>query len=94
MVGHLKELAVKAVTIPRAGEPEVLTLVDVDVPRPAHGQVTIDVAYAGVNFADVMYRRGAVPLPLPLTPGIEVSGRIREVGGELTTSPSGSPSRL
>ena len=27
-------------------------------PRPGPGEVTIDVAYAGVNFMDVMARRG------------------------------------
>lgn len=81
----------KAVTIPRVGRPEVLTLVDVDVPRPAAGQVTIDVAYAGVNFADVMYRRGTVPLLLPLIPGIEVSGRIRAVGEGIDHLAVGQP---
>ncbi|WP_252777892.1 quinone oxidoreductase family protein [Actinoallomurus rhizosphaericola] len=66
-------------------------MVDVDVPRPAAGQVTIDVAYAGVNFADVMYRRGTVPLALPLTPGIEVSGRIRAVGEGVDHLAPGQP---
>ena len=31
---------------------------DIDEPQPGPGQVAIDVAYAGVNFIDVMARRG------------------------------------
>ncbi|MEV6908492.1 zinc-binding dehydrogenase [Amycolatopsis sp. NPDC051071] len=50
------------------------------VPRPGPGQVAIDVAYAGANFAEVLYRQGVVDVPLPFVPGIEVSGRIRSLG--------------
>lgn len=34
------------------------SVADIDEPRPGPGQVAIDVAYAGVNFIDVMARRG------------------------------------
>ncbi|HEY7487215.1 MAG TPA: alcohol dehydrogenase catalytic domain-containing protein [Streptosporangiaceae bacterium] len=55
---------------------------EVDEPRPGPGEVTIDVAYAGINFLDVMARRGdpgyADAWPYP--PGLEVSGAVREVG--------------
>ncbi|MCO5967610.1 quinone oxidoreductase family protein [Actinoallomurus soli] len=70
----------KAVTIPEFGEAEVLRTDEVAVPEPGPGQVAIDVAYAGANFAEVLYRRGVVDVPLPFVPGIEVSGRIRAVG--------------
>ncbi|MFI7221388.1 zinc-binding alcohol dehydrogenase family protein [Micromonospora maritima] len=70
----------RAVTIPEFGAAEVLRLDAVKVPSPGPGQVTIDVAYAGVNFAEVLYRQGVVDVPLPFVPGIEVSGWIREVG--------------
>jgi NADPH:quinone reductase len=59
---------------------------DVPVPRPSAGQVTIDVAHAGLNFLDVMARRGDsgyVPA-WPYVPGLEVSGRIREIGSSVT----------
>ncbi|MEU7890518.1 zinc-binding dehydrogenase [Microbispora bryophytorum] len=44
--------------------------------------MTIDVAYAGVNFLDVMARRGDVGyVPAwPYVPGLEVAGTVREVG--------------
>ncbi|MEV5707622.1 zinc-binding dehydrogenase [Actinoallomurus sp. NPDC052274] len=70
----------KAVTIPEFGEAEVLRTAEVAVPEPGPGQVAIDVAYAGANFAEVLYRRGVVDVPLPFVPGIEVAGRIRAVG--------------
>ena len=52
------------------------------IPSPAPGEVRIDVSYAGVNFADVVMRRGlyrAAPKP-PFVPGFEVSGTIGAVG--------------
>lgn len=48
----------RAVTIPEFGAADVLRLADVPVPEPGPGQVAVDVAYAGANFAEVLYRRG------------------------------------
>lgn len=48
----------RAVTIPEFGAADVLRLADVPVPGPGPGQVAVDVAYAGANFAEVLYRRG------------------------------------
>ncbi|MEV4677648.1 zinc-binding dehydrogenase [Actinomadura sp. NPDC049382] len=73
----------RAVTIPEFGGADVLRPAEVKVPEPGPGQVSIDVAYAGANFAEVLYRRGVVEVPLPFVPGIEVSGRIREVGPDV-----------
>lgn len=41
------------------GGPEVLRIVEAKVPEPGPGQVSVDVAYAGVNFADLLARSGA-----------------------------------
>ncbi|MFG2212199.1 zinc-binding alcohol dehydrogenase family protein [Streptomyces sp. NPDC048638] len=70
----------KAVTIPEFGDAEVLRVDAVPIPAPGPGQVAIDVAYAGANFAEVLYRRGVVDVPLPFVPGIEVAGYVRDVG--------------
>ncbi|NEB74724.1 zinc-binding dehydrogenase [Streptomyces sp. SID14478] len=71
----------RAVRFDEYGGPEVLTAVDVDVPAPGPGQVAIDVAYAGVNFADIKARAEGYRVPaLPFVPGLEVSGRIRALG--------------
>lgn len=75
----------RAVVVSELGAPEVLRLQDVPEPRPEAGEVTIDVAYAGVNFAEVKARStGYRVTELPFVPGIEVSGRIRAVGAGVT----------
>ncbi|WP_103352242.1 zinc-binding dehydrogenase [Amycolatopsis sp. CA-128772] len=81
----------KAVTIPRFGPAEVLRLASVAVPEPGPGEVSIDVAYAGANFAEILYRQGVVDVPLPFVPGIEVSGRIRALGEGVTGLAVGEP---
>lgn len=55
---------------------------EVPTPRPGPGQVTIDVAHAGINFLDVMARRGdaGYVAAWPYAPGLEVSGTVREIG--------------
>jgi NADPH:quinone reductase len=54
----------------------------VKVPVPAPGQVTIRVTHAGVNFKDVMARRGdpGYVQAWPFVPGLEVAGRVHAVG--------------
>ncbi|RNG34805.1 quinone oxidoreductase family protein [Streptomyces botrytidirepellens] len=71
----------RAIEFQEYGGPEVLRVVEAEAPEPGPGQVTIDVAYAGVNFADLKARaEGYRVASLPCRPGLEVSGRIRAVG--------------
>ncbi|GAA3789727.1 zinc-binding alcohol dehydrogenase family protein [Streptomyces phyllanthi] len=71
----------RAVRIQEYGGPEVLRAVETEVPEPGPGQVSIDVAYAGVNFADLKARSDGYRVPaLPYVPGLEVSGRVRALG--------------
>jgi NADPH:quinone reductase len=72
----------KAIVVDTHGAADVLRVrSDAAVPEPSAGQVSIDVAYAGVNFAETMARRGTHPgFPTPFVPGLEVSGRIRALG--------------
>ncbi|GAA3439263.1 quinone oxidoreductase family protein [Kutzneria kofuensis] len=81
----------RAITIPEFGEAEVLRFAGVDIPEPGPGQVAIDVAYAGANFAEILYRRGVVDVPRPFVPGIEVSGRVRAVGPDVEGLRVGQP---
>ncbi|MGW8379354.1 zinc-binding dehydrogenase [Streptomyces sp. ODS28] len=63
------------------GGPEVLRTVEAEAPEPGPGQVTIDAAWAGVNFADVKARaEGYRVASLPHRPGLEVSGHVRALG--------------
>jgi NADPH2:quinone reductase len=67
----------KAVQIDEFGGPEKLQLVDLDEPTPGEGEVLIDVARSGINFADTHATRNdyLAEQALPLIPGGEVSGR-------------------
>jgi NADPH:quinone reductase-like Zn-dependent oxidoreductase len=73
----------RAVVITRHGPPEVLQVQDRPAPGPPlGGQVAIDVAAAGINFADTMARVGLYPdAPKPpCVVGYEVAGTIAELG--------------
>lgn len=75
----------RAVQIEEFGGPDVLRTVATDAPEPGPGQVTVDVAYTGVNFADLKARAEGYRVPgLPFVPGLEVSGRVRAVGAGVT----------
>ncbi|MEV4514212.1 NADP-dependent oxidoreductase [Dactylosporangium sp. NPDC049525] len=83
-------MAVKWIA-PQFGGPEVLTLVEADVPAPAAGEVTIDVRAAGVNPADYKHLAAARgpdrPLPLPI--GYEVAGVISAIGPDTAIASGG-----
>ena len=57
-------------------------VVEVDEPVPGPGEVAIDVAFAGVNFIDILARRGdpGYATGWPYVPGLEVAGTVRAVG--------------
>ncbi len=64
------------------GEPESLSVVEMDDPEPGPGEVAVRVHAAAVNFPDVLMvaNRYQVSLPLPFTPGSEFAGEIRALG--------------
>jgi NADPH2:quinone reductase len=71
----------RAMQVQEYGGPEVLRTAEAEVPEPGPGQVSIDVAYTGVNFADLKAREVGYRVPsLPYVPGLEVSGRVRALG--------------
>ena len=72
----------KAISIREPGGPEVLTLVQIERPEAAAGQILIKVAAAGVNRPDILQRQGGYPPPAgaPLTPGLEVAGEVMALG--------------
>ena len=76
----------KAISIAEFGGPEVCRLVDADEPGPAAGEVTVRLAYAGVNFIDIYMRNGTYArshtyqTPLPMTIGMEGAGTVTALG--------------
>ena len=72
--------AVKAIQIDEFGGPEVLRYGDVPDPAPADGEVVLEIARAGINFADTHATRNdyLAEQELPLIPGAEASGRTED----------------
>ncbi|EEX09672.1 oxidoreductase, zinc-binding dehydrogenase family [Ruegeria lacuscaerulensis ITI-1157] len=64
---------------------DVLTLREIEIPRPAPGELTVDLAYSGVNPSDVKARAGARPgvtkPPFPvIIPHSDGAGVVSAVG--------------
>lgn len=78
------------VVIEQAGGCEQLQIQSFASPVPEAAEVRIDVAAAGINFADVAVRQGLYASAkqlaggFPITPGFEVAGTVAEVGRDVT----------
>ena len=73
----------KAIQVQKTGGPEVLTLVDLPIPRPKANEAVVKIAASGVNFIDVYFREGRYPSALPFTDGQEAAGTVTEVGSDV-----------
>ncbi|NDA77785.1 MAG: NAD(P)H-quinone oxidoreductase [Actinobacteria bacterium] len=78
----------RAVVLRAHGGPEVLTIEDVDQPRPGPDDVLVAIRATALNRADILQRMGGYPDPrrgLSLEiPGLEFSGEVRAVGERVT----------
>lgn len=72
----------KAIVLDRHGGPEVLRVREVPDPAPGVGQVRVRVEAIGVNFAEVLSRKGLYGWApaMPYTPGMEAAGTIDALG--------------
>lgn len=76
----------KAIRFHQTGGPEVLLYEDVPDVKPKRGEVLIKIDAVGVNYADVIRRRGddyPVPSPTPFILGAEVAGIIIAIGEDV-----------
>src|SRR5438477_12681277 len=57
-----------------------------NVPEPGPGGLPVDVTFAGINFKDVMARRGdaSYVTAWPYVPGVEVAGTVRGLGPDVS----------
>jgi NADPH2:quinone reductase len=72
----------KRVIVDRFGGPEVVKVVQDEIPRPGPSEVRVRVLAAGVSYTDAMLRAGSylgVPNP-PFPPGYELVGIVEELG--------------
>jgi NADPH:quinone reductase len=79
----------QAVQVQKSGGPEVLTLVDLPVPKPKPNEVVVKISAAGVNFIDVYFREGRYSTPLPFVNGQEACGIVSDVGNGVKSLKSG-----
>lgn len=83
----------RQVMITKHGGPGVLQIREGNDPLPRKGQVKIRVRAAGINFADILARRGmypGAPKP-PCVLGYEVAGEVESVGESVDLSLVGKP---
>ncbi len=78
----------KAVKFSSYGGPEVLEVVDVDMPQPGAGEVLIEVIAAGLNPADTRLRQGRLdermPARFPQGQGSDFAGIVMATGPGVT----------
>lgn len=77
----------KAIYLTKYGEPtEAFSITDCDIPIPGPDEILIKTECFGLNFADVVARKGlyrAAP-PIPCVLGYEVAGTIAETGSKVS----------
>ena len=77
----------RAVLLTRYGGPEVLRITDVATPSPQRGEVRVRIQTIGINFAEVLSRRGLYGWAprLPYILGMEAFGTIDAIGEGVST---------
>lgn len=75
----------KAIQVQKTGGPEVLTFVDLPVPKPKPNEALVKITAIGVNFIDVYLREGRYPAQLPFIDGQEGAGIVAEIGNDVKT---------
>lgn len=83
----------KGIIVREHGGLDRLLFEDLPDPSPKADEALVEVAACGVNHLDLWLRRGIPghPYPLPMIPGNDIVGVIREVGAEVDGFRAGDP---
>ena len=75
----------KAVVCTKIGDPNLLEIKDIEIPKPSKNEVLVKVQAAGVNFPDALMVQGKYQIVMdpPFTPGNEVCGYVEETGDDV-----------
>lgn len=75
----------KAIVLSSTGGPEILKVTEVDTPQPTADEILIRVKYAGINYADILSRKGLYSWSedLPYILGLEAAGEVVEIGSNV-----------
>lgn len=79
----------RAIRFDNVGGPEVMRLVDVDLPPPGAGELRLKQAAIAINFIDTYHRSGLYPMKLPSGLGLEAVGVVEAVGAGVTDFAAG-----
>ena len=72
------------IVVTHKGQPEVLQMIEDDLPEPGTGEVRVKVLASGVAFGDVIYRMVSRRNMLA-TPGYDIVGMVDKLGAGVTT---------
>lgn len=77
----------RRIVVTRLGGPDVLEVVEEDLPNPGPDQVRVKTLAAGVSAYDLMIRSVSLPgnPQVPFTPGEDVVGVVDELGEDVST---------
>ena len=84
----------RAVVITKHGDPNVLSVTNVETPSPKHDEILVKVRATSLNRADLMQRRGLYPDPFPGAfeiPGLEFAGTVESCGESVESWQVGDP---
>jgi len=77
-------MAVRAVAIAEPGGPEVMRVIERDVPEAGPGEVRVEVRAAAVHPSDIAFReRGVQGVPPPWVPGWDAGGVVESVAEDV-----------
>ena len=76
----------KRVVVTQYGGPEVITVIEEEIPAPKAGEVRVKVLAAGVSLPDILAREGVHPETphVPYTPGWDLVGTVDQPGEGVT----------
>jgi NADPH2:quinone reductase len=74
------------VVVTHYGGPDVITVIEEEIPTPKGGEVRVKVLAAGVSLPDVLAREGVHPETphVPYTPGWDLVGTVDQLGDGVT----------
>jgi NADPH:quinone reductase len=76
----------RRIVVPRFGGPDLMKVVEEEIPEPGPGEVRVRIVVAGIGFPDVVIREGTYPggPKPPFTPGYDFIGTVDKLGVGVT----------
>lgn len=76
----------RRIVVPRFGGPDLMKVVEEEIPEPGPGEVRVRIVVAGIGFPDVVIREGTYPggPKPPFTPGYDFIGTVDKFGAGVT----------